>query len=104
MSIEKYETDLREMIEIQGRKGTIDQGDYMVGMYNGMVFALSLITGKDPEYKDCDKERKPDPTSILREALEKLAADKGAWDGECNSIPAFFVNNIARAALGKEGG
>lgn len=48
--------DLEELIEIQGRKEIIDQGEYMLGIYNGMVLALSLFIDNPPVFKNAPKK------------------------------------------------
>lgn len=46
----KLVEELRELIEIQSRPDN-QTDDYHRGLLNGMRLALSLATGKDPEYK-----------------------------------------------------
>lgn len=42
---------LKKMIDVQKNNLT---DSYMCGMANGMIFSLSILDGKDPEYvKDC---------------------------------------------------
>jgi hypothetical protein len=57
MDIDTKVTELRELCAIQGRTGTIDQGDYMVGLYNGMLLALSILTGE--EYRPLSTDKHP---------------------------------------------
>lgn len=45
---------LKELNEIQSREGTIDQGDYMIGLYNGIELSIAVIEGREPIYKKCD--------------------------------------------------
>jgi hypothetical protein len=42
---------LREVHAIQGRIGCYDIDDYMLGLYNGLELALSLIERRDVKYK-----------------------------------------------------
>lgn len=37
--------------DIQGAKETIEAGEYMRGMYNGLELALSIVENREPEYK-----------------------------------------------------
>ncbi len=41
---------LREMLAVQCRSGNWNYDQYMHGMANGMIFALSLFDDKNPEY------------------------------------------------------
>jgi hypothetical protein len=43
---------LREVHAIQGRKGCYDIDDYMLGLYNGLELALSLMEQRDVKYKE----------------------------------------------------
>lgn len=45
---------LKELRDIQGSKGNIDQGPYMVGLYNGIELSIAVIENREPIYKDCD--------------------------------------------------
>ena len=42
---------LKDLIKIQGQKGNWNASEYMTGLYNGLVLALSVFTGKEPKYK-----------------------------------------------------
>lgn len=52
---QKLLSDLRELVEIQGRKGNYDCDTYMLGMFNGMELMLATIEGREPEYKEVSK-------------------------------------------------
>lgn len=41
---------MEQFVEIQSRPGTYDVDPYMYGMANGMIFMLSVATGKTPKY------------------------------------------------------
>lgn len=42
---------MRDLVKTQGQKGNFDQGDYMLGMYNGMELMLAIVEGREPDYK-----------------------------------------------------
>jgi len=50
---------LKELRDKQGEKGTIDQGDYMIGLYNGLELAIAMIEDREPMYKECEKKEAP---------------------------------------------
>ena len=43
---------LRNLRDIQGRKGNYDIDDYMRGLYNGLELSLSIFEGRSPDYKE----------------------------------------------------
>ncbi len=43
---------LNELKEIQGREGTIDRGNYMIGLYNGLELSIAIMEDREPIYKD----------------------------------------------------
>ncbi|WP_313757174.1 hypothetical protein [Tissierella sp.] len=51
-TIHKKLDDLSNLKKIQGSICTIDKGDYMLGLYNGLELALSVMEDREPEYKD----------------------------------------------------
>lgn len=42
---------LREAVKIQGYDGNWNFDPYMMGMYNGLEYALSLFENREPVYK-----------------------------------------------------
>jgi hypothetical protein len=40
---------LREMKDVQSHNLT---DEYMIGLYNGIEYSLSILEGREPEYKD----------------------------------------------------
>jgi hypothetical protein len=47
---------INELRDLQGQKGNIDSGDnnYMVGLYNGLELASSIIEDRDPEFRSLE--------------------------------------------------
>ena len=58
---------LRSLVEVQGQSGNWNCNPYMHGLYNGMEFALSIMEGREPQYRnapekwlsDLNKDEKP---------------------------------------------
>lgn len=46
---------LRELVEIQGRDGTWNHDQYLLGMFNGMELMLAVIEGREPAYRELPK-------------------------------------------------
>ena len=55
---------LREVHAIQGRDGCWDIDDYMLGLYNGLELALSIVENREFRYKN---RPKPDLDEGCRE-------------------------------------
>ena len=49
---------LREVHAIQGRDGCWDIDDYMLGLYNGLELALSIVENRECRYKDRTKPQR----------------------------------------------
>ena len=49
---------LREVHAIQGRDGCWDIDDYMLGLYNGLELALSIVENREYRYKDRPKPQR----------------------------------------------
>lgn len=51
--LEKWKHHLKcskEMLDIQGQKGNYDYDEYMLGLYNGMEYIISLFETREPNY------------------------------------------------------
>jgi hypothetical protein len=46
---------LRDLVEVQGRDGNWNMDGYMCGMFNGMELALSIMEGREPQYRTLKK-------------------------------------------------
>lgn len=58
---------LKELRDIQGKKGNYDYDEYMRGLYNGLELALSLMEGeREPQYKN-----QPEPPITSREMYQR---------------------------------
>lgn len=42
---------MREMVKVQGESGNWNYDPYMLGMYNGMEFMLSMLEDREPIYR-----------------------------------------------------
>jgi hypothetical protein len=49
---EKRIADLRNIKEVQCSKGNYDQGEYMRGLANGLIMALSIMERNEPKFFD----------------------------------------------------
>ena len=69
---------LREVHAIQGRDGCWDIDDYMLGLYNGLELALSIVESRACKYKQRPKSQsKQEPVAwVYPEGLEALKAGK----------------------------
>ena len=47
--------NLRNVWEAQGNDGNWNYDEYMLGMFNGLELALSMMEGRDVEYRELKK-------------------------------------------------
>ena len=66
---------LREVHAIQGRDGCWDIDDYMLGLYNGLELALSIVENRACKYKQRPKSQ-PEQETVGK--LQKPTAER-AW-------------------------
>jgi uncharacterized sporulation protein YeaH/YhbH (DUF444 family) len=95
MTIEAMK-QLRDVHSIQGRDGCWDIDDYMLGLYNGLELALSIMEQRDVKYKT-RKETSQPKREWVGLTLEELSA---IWDSmeTWNSTSAqHFYNAIWKA-------
>jgi hypothetical protein len=72
---------LREVHELQGTDGNWDASSYMLGMFNGLELALSILEDRTPQFRKLDRvpktvvlEVKFQSVEIDLESLEDLAS------------------------------
>ena len=63
--------ELRGMIKIQSSSGHWNYSPYLLGMANGSIFALSIMTGEEAKYLNPPKEYLCDKT-ISGEASDTI--------------------------------
>jgi hypothetical protein len=42
---------MNDLLKIQGQEGNYNYDSYMLGMYNGMELMVSIVEGREPEFK-----------------------------------------------------
>lgn len=65
---EKKLASLKNCRDIQRAPGTVDVSEYMRGMANGLILAVSVMEGGDPDYVDAPSKTTP----TFEKALEHL--------------------------------
>lgn len=80
---------LKKLRDIQGSDGTIDQGEYMVGLYNGIELAIAVLEGRDPEYKDCYKQSGELSTMTELDLVMNVAIEDNVSVGLLIEMPGF---------------
>ena len=68
-------TQLREVHAIQGRDGCWDIDDYMLGLYNGLELALSIVENRAFKYKQRPKSQPEQEPVALEEKFSLLLWD-----------------------------
>jgi len=52
MNNQKQIEQLKNIVSILSSKGNYDANEYMLGMANGLILALSIMTKEKPEFLD----------------------------------------------------
>lgn len=81
--LEKVEK-LRNLAAVQTAPGTVDQGEYMRGMANGLLVALSVFTGQEPAFVEA-------PTLTHQ---ERVVLERAELDARYNKLEAFMNGEI----------
>ena len=96
---------LREVHALQGRDGCWDIDDYMLGLYNGLELALSIVENRECRYKQRPKlqpeQEQDEPVAgkwiVLSESVGKLK--ELGWNNEAihkaNTPQRTWVNLTA---------
>ena len=73
-------TQLREVHAIQGRDGCWDIDDYMLGLYNGLELALSIVENRACKYKQRPKSQpEQEPVAWVWRAFDPDVGHYGEW-------------------------
>lgn len=85
--LEEYKHHLKnskEMLDLQGRDGNYNYDNYMLGLYNGMAYIISLFENRSPIYKngkdidfleDKNKAQQKEFIKYLTSTIEELESD-----------------------------
>lgn len=74
----------KEMLDLQGRDGNYNYDNYMLGLYNGMEYIISLFENRSPIYKnskdidfleDKNKAQQKEFIKYLTSTIEELESD-----------------------------
>jgi len=49
---DKYIADLKNLVDAQGQDGTWNLNQYMLGLFNGLEFALSIFESREPKFRE----------------------------------------------------
>ena len=71
-TIEHIKGNIESVIKVQASNGNYDCNEYMWGLANGLILALSIVTGQMPEYLDkperwLDDLPKPELVEVVSE-------------------------------------
>jgi len=92
--MEKRIEKLKDLIKVQCTDGTWNYDQYLFGMANGMICALSVFDDKEPKYLEapdewiCDKRQKKELTQETIDAIKDVDNKVGLTEYE--SVDALF--------------
>ena len=76
LKLEREMKQLREVHAVQGRDGCWDIDDYMLGLYNGLELALSIVENRDCRYKQRPKPEQEPVGYVSEGEPDRLIAQK----------------------------
>lgn len=77
-------TQLRNLVAIQCAPGTVDAGEYMRGMANGLLLAVSVFDGQEPPFVDA-----PQLTH-----QERVVLERAELDGRAERLEQFIHGDV----------
>lgn len=99
--LKQYEKSMgiaNEMLELQGRDGNYNYDEYMLGLYNGMEYIVSLlevrepkfINGKEVKFLSEKKTKKKKFVEYMNKTIEELECD----DVDDEEMKAYLIQRI----------
>ncbi len=85
--LEEYENHLKiskEMLDLQGQDGNYNYDSYMLGLYNGMEYIISLFETRKPVFKDGKNIEFLSEKVQQQEFIEYLESEKNRLAKECS--------------------
>lgn len=99
--LEEWEQHLKcakEMLDMQGQKGNYDYDEYMLGLYNGMEYIISLFETREPNYisgKDIkfinNKTQQKKFVEYMNKTIEELECD----DVDDEELKGYLLQRIS---------
>ena len=87
----------KEMLDIQGQKGNYNYDEYMLGLYNGMEYIISLFETREPNYisgKDIkfinNKTQQKEFIEYMNKTIEELECD----DVDDEEMKGYLIQRI----------
>ena len=87
----------KEMLDMQGQKGNYDYDEYMLGLYNGMEYIISLFETREPNYisgKDIkfinNKTQQKEFIEYMNKTIEELQCD----DVDDEEMKGYLIQRI----------
>lgn len=98
--LKQYEKSMRianEMLELQGRDGNYNYDSYMLGLYNGMEYIVSLLEVREPNFisgKDIkfinNKTQQKEFIEYMNKTIEELECD----DVDDEEMKGYLIQRI----------
>ena len=107
--IKQFELSLKcanEMLEIQGQDGNYNYDSYMLGMYNGMEYIISLFEHREPNYRNGKEIEFLNDKQLQNNwnELKKWLESKGTSTKDENDALCYFYtyNKMQEMEQGKD--
>lgn len=83
----------KEMLDLQGQDGNYNYDSYMLGLYNGMEYIISLFETREPVFKDGKNIEFLSEKFQQQEFIEYLESEKNRLAKECSY---HYTNSLDR--------
>ena len=87
----------KEMLDLQGQSGNYNYDSYMLGLYNGMEYIISLFETREPIYKEGkdieflrDKNQQKEFIDYMNKTIEELECD----DVDDEEMKGYLIQRI----------
>ncbi len=100
--LEEWEHHLKcskEMLNIQGQKGNYDYDEYMLGIYNGMEYIISLFETREPNYINGKDVEFTNNKTQQKEFIKYLENEKNRLARELSQI---YEDSLGKTRLVNE--
>lgn len=93
--LEEWEHHLKcskEMLDVQAQKGNYDYDEYMLGLYNGMEYIISLFETREPNYINGKDVEFTNNKSQQKEFIDYLQKEINRYNAHIDAVNSVGVS------------
>ena len=85
---------LRNIVNVQGQRGTYNDGNYMLGLFNGLEFALSIFDRREPKFRGKDSLFISDYRIVATNENGKIKWVVDDWPQNCTLYMKNYTKDV----------